>query len=182
MTLTSRPDALAMSIDGSLTGSWGTSDADLDRRPHGGPSGALLRPDGPAEPLLPIDPRRVLALDAIRIMGRLRSTAPVPGRWLERSFGREVEFVRAHLQPIRTRAMLAASFGREAFHVPVLRDPETADERGLESAVRVAYALRWLELGNGSSRPIWAELLVAGPSRGGRSVAETRRAAGDRRR
>jgi hypothetical protein len=151
-----------MSIDGKLTGFWGTPDADLDRRPHGGPSGALLRPDGPAEPLMPIDPRRVLALDAIRILGRLRSTAPVPDRWLERSFEREVEFVRAHLQPIRTRAMLAASFGREAFHVPILRDPQMTDERGLESAVRVAYALRWLELGNGKPRPTWAELLTTG--------------------
>jgi hypothetical protein len=148
-----------MSIDGRLTGPWGTHDAGLDRRPHGGPSGALLRPDGPAEPILPVDPRQVLALDAVRITARLRSTAPVPERWLDRSFEREVEFVRAHLQPIRSRAMLAASFGREAFHVPVLRDPESAHERGLESAVRVAYAIRWLELGSGGTRPAW-QLLI----------------------
>jgi hypothetical protein len=151
-----------MSIDGRLSGPGGTLDAFLDRLPRGGSSGALLRPDGPAEPVPPVDARGILALDAVRIVGRLRSTAPCPSRWLETSFGREVQFVRAHLQPIRTRATLAASFGREAFHVPVLRDPEVADERGLESAVRVAYALRWLELGDGHPRPGWPDLLAAG--------------------
>jgi hypothetical protein len=58
--------------------------------------------------------------------------------------------------------MLAASFGREAFHVPILRDRDGTDERGLESAVRVAYALRWLELGDGHERPAWTDLLAAG--------------------
>jgi hypothetical protein len=157
-----RPEAWVMSIDGRLSGPGGTLDAFFDRLPRGGSSGALLRPDGPAEPVPPVDARGILALDAVRIVGRLRSTAPSPPRWLEATFGREIEFVRTHLRPIRTRAMLAASFGREAFHVPILRDPELTDERGLESAVRVAYALRWLELGDGHTRPAWTDLLAPG--------------------
>ena len=61
---------------------------------------------------------------------------------------REVALIRAHLAPIRSRAGLAASFSREAFHtVP-------ADEIGESpGAVRVAYALRWLELSSGRT---WA--------------------------
>ena len=63
---------------------------------------------------------------------------------------REVGLVRAHLAPIRSRAGLAASFSREAFHaVP-------ADEVGeATGAVRVAYALRWLELRSGHAWPSW---------------------------
>ena len=151
-----------MSIDGRPSGAWGTLDVDVARQPRGGPSGALLRPDGPAEPIPPVDVRRTLAQDAVRILGRLRSTAPEPEIWTTASFGREIEFVRAHLRPIRTRQSLAASFGREAFHVPVLRDADGYAERGLESAVRVAYALRWLELGDGQPRPSWPELLGRG--------------------
>jgi hypothetical protein len=155
-----RPEAAGMSIDGRPSGTWGTLDPDVDRRAQGGPSGALLRPDGPAEPFPPVDVRRTLARDAVRILGRLRSTAPEPEIWTTAAFGREIEFVRAHLRPIRTRQSLAASFGREAFHVPVLRDPDGYPEGGLESAVRVAYALRWLELGDGQARPTWPVLLT----------------------
>jgi hypothetical protein len=165
-----------MSIDGRLAGFWGIHDANLGRRPRGGPSGALLRPDGPAEPhpaephpdgpsptapQPPVDARRTLARDALRILARLRAGGPLPDPWTAAAFGREVDYVRAHLRPIRTRAMLAASFGREAFHVPVLRDPEHGVDRGLESAVRVAYAIRWLELGDEQTRPRWPELTVA---------------------
>ena len=70
---------------------------------------------------------------------------------------REVALVRAHLAPIRSRAGLAASFSREAFHaVP-------ADEIGeAPGAVRVAYALRWLELGSGRAWPSWPPPVVTG--------------------
>ena len=70
---------------------------------------------------------------------------------------REVGLVRAHLAPIRSRAGLAASFSREAFHaVP-------ADEGGeATGAVRVAYALRWLELRSGHAWPSWPPSDVAG--------------------
>ncbi len=157
-----------MSIDGRLERFWGIHDADLDRRPHGGPSGALLRPDGPAEPPVvgphptpaqpPVAERRTLARDALRILSRLHVGGQLPEPWTTASFGREVEFVRAHLRPIRTRMMLAASFGREAFHVPILREPEHDQEHGLRSAVGVAYAIRWLELGDGEPLPHWSDL------------------------
>jgi hypothetical protein len=64
-------------------------------------------------------------------------------------FGREVELVRRHLAPIRSRVVLAASFGREAFHVDSAGPPEVA------GPVTVAYAIRWLELGDGQERPRW---------------------------
>jgi hypothetical protein len=69
----------------------------------------------------------------------------------------EIALVRAHLAPIRSRAGLAASFSREAFHaVP-------ADEIGEASgAVRVAYALRWLELGSGRTWASWPPEVVGG--------------------
>jgi hypothetical protein len=68
---------------------------------------------------------------------------------MESSFGREVELIRTHLAPIRSRQVLAASFGREAFH----GDPSGSGE--LESPVAAAYAIRWLELGDGEARPRW---------------------------
>ncbi len=84
--------------------------------------------------------------------------------WSDGSFGRQVEAVRRHLVPIRSRAGLAASFGREAFHV---RRASTDAIDGSAPAmtsppgpVRLAYALRWLELGDGLARPAWSDLLT----------------------
>lgn len=88
-------------------------------------------------------PARALALDALRLLRRLRDPARRPERWTQPTYRREIELVRAHLAPLRTRKSLAASYGREAFHL-------TLDEaaRDNPSAVRLAYALRWLELGD----------------------------------
>jgi hypothetical protein len=58
----------------------------------------------------------------------------------EMAFSREVDTIRVHLSPIRSRASLAASFEREATRI---------------EAVRLAYAIRWLELGDGIARPPW---------------------------
>jgi hypothetical protein len=69
-----------------------------------------------------------------------------------------VDLVRAHLKPIRTRASLAGSFGREAFHG---RPPAGTDRALGDSAVRVAYAVRWLELGDDVERPAWRDWLRA---------------------
>ena len=60
--------------------------------------------------------------------------------------------MRLHLRPVATRQVLAASFGREAFHA----GPSTATTAG--GAVAVAYAIRWLELGDGRARPDWATI------------------------
>jgi hypothetical protein len=51
---------------------------------------------------------------------------------------------------VRSRRVLAASFGREAFHVV-----PTAAERDDPSPIRLAYALRWMELGGGATGSAW---------------------------
>jgi hypothetical protein len=95
-------------------------------------------------------PARALALDALRLLRRLRDPARRPDRWSQPTFRREIELVRAHLAPLRSRKALAASYGREAFHTTP--DDAARDDPG---AVRLAYALRWLELGEGDVGPIW---------------------------
>ena len=99
-------------------------------------------------------PARALALDAMRINRALRDPKRRPARWSQPSFGAEVELVRRHLAPVRSRRSLAASFGREAFHIA-----PTAAERDDPNPIRLAYALRWLELGNGAAGPSWQTLL-----------------------
>ena len=117
-------------------------------------------PSPPSRDLLPGDgspgsapapaPARALALDALRLVRRLRDPARRSERWAQPSFRREIDLVRAHLAPLRTRKALAASYGREAFHLVL--DGAARDDPG---AVRLAYALRWLELGNRDLGPIW---------------------------
>ncbi|MFP5341343.1 MAG: hypothetical protein ACLGIJ_00250 [Candidatus Limnocylindria bacterium] len=86
---------------------------------------------------------------------------------------REIEAVRRHLAPFRSRAALARSYAREAFHVL----PGPADDE--PGAVRLAYALRWLELGpsDGHAAARAAGLVTSGgPSvRTGRSGGRSRR-------
>jgi hypothetical protein len=70
--------------------------------------------------------------------------------------------VRLHLLPVRSRQVLAASFGREAFHA----GPTTA--ASARGAVAVAYAIRWLELGDRVERPafeVWLAESAPGPVR-----------------
>jgi hypothetical protein len=97
----------------------------------------------PGIAVVPLSADQALALDARYLMGLLADPSRRPRRWAAPVFAREVELVRAHLRPIRTRAALAASFGREAFHGRF----EAPMGGGGLSAVRVAYATRWLELG-----------------------------------
>ena len=126
-----------------------------------GPPDVLLHSGGPAispAPAARDDPDQALALDAMRLSRLLAVRSRHPTRWQAPSFRREVDLVRAHLTPIRTRASLAASFGREAFH----GKPPAGTDRALgDSAVRVAYAIRWLELSDGIERPAWREWLRA---------------------
>jgi hypothetical protein len=131
-------------------------------RPGGTEDGMLVKPAGvllsPAAPRLPASVpglARALALDALRIARLLRDD-PIrrPARWNEPAFGAEVELIRRHLAPVRTRRTLAASYGREAFHLT----PTRAD-RADPSPARLAYALRWLELRDGATGPSWPTLL-----------------------
>ena len=108
---------------------------------------------------LPPDPRHELARLALDLVVRTAEPADLPRRWSTPMFAREVDRTRAHLAPIRSRNGLIASFSREA---------SVAATRALDAGgqpagpVRVAYAIRWLELGDGRRRPDW-ESFIAGP-------------------
>src|SRR5262245_11039118 len=100
-------------------------------------------------------PARALALDALRVVRALRDPSRRPARWAQPAFGAEVEIVRRHLAPVRSRQTLAASYGREAFHITATLDVERDDP----SPTRLAYALRWMELRDGATGPSWPTLL-----------------------
>ncbi len=123
----------------------------------------VLLPSGGALPPAPAPaPHRVLALDAIRLRRDLQNGHRHPDSWASPSFAREVGLVRAHLAPLRSRRSLTASFGREAFQ-SLGGDPWAGMLlRGstLFGPTRAAYAIRWLELGSGTSLPAWTCLLA----------------------
>jgi hypothetical protein len=109
----------------------------------------------PPEP----DPRHELAHLALDLVVRTSEPADLPRRWTTYPFGHEVERTRGQLAPILSRSALLESFSREA---PIAATRGSV-EAGLPAGpIRVAYALRWLELGDGRSRPAWASI-VAGP-------------------
>jgi hypothetical protein len=103
-------------------------------------------------------PHWALALDALHVLRTLRDRPRDAGQWGEPVFAREVDQVRAQLAPIRDRRGLAASFGREAFRT--LDAPERSERPAGIGAVRVAYAIRWLELGRGVRQPAWSSLVA----------------------
>lgn len=117
-------------------------------------TGVLLSPGALLPPAPVPAPARALALDALRVIRALRDPARRPARWAQPSFGAEVELVRRHLAPVRSRQTLAASYGREAFHLVISRG-----ERDDPSPIRLAYALRWMELRDGATGPSWQALL-----------------------
>jgi hypothetical protein len=119
--------------------------------------GPLMRPAAP----------RVVALDAPRVLRHLRDHPRDAGLWGEPAFAREVDRIRHHLAPILSRRSLLASYSREAFRAPGSDGSTTAAAIGSHVgepptawATRVAYAVRWLELGDGRSRPGWSELVA----------------------
>jgi hypothetical protein len=122
------------------------------------PPGDLLVPAPSPAPASGTTPQRALASDALRLLRQVRDPARRPQRWSDQALARDIELIRRHLAPLRTRRALAASFGREAFHVAPPPPGPTASEPG---PVRLAYAIRWLELGDGATRPPWATLLDA---------------------
>ena len=139
------------------------------------PRARLLRFDRPANAVGPATmngisgdaqpPGHELARLALDLVVRTAEPADLPARWTTFPFGREVDRTRSQLAPIRSRAALLASYGREAS----IGATRGAVEAGLPAGpVRVAYAIRWLELGDGRTRPAWSSF-VAGP---GEVVAE----------
>jgi hypothetical protein len=130
-------------------------------RPGGGPAATLAAPPPPPS-FEPDSPSRALALTALQIVRRRRGPADRPAAWSLPGFAREVDLVRLHLRPVGSRRVLAASFGREAFH----SGPSTAASAG--GPVAVAYAIRWLELGDRVERPafdVWVAESASGPVR-----------------
>jgi hypothetical protein len=102
-----------------------------------------------------------LALDALRVLRQLGGRIVTDPTWTEVAFGREIDAIRRQLAPIQSRSGLASSFSREAFHVrrPSLDRRVDGDaDPPPPGPVRLAYALRWLELGDGRPRPAWTDL------------------------
>jgi len=118
--------------------------------------GAIANPAGHARSVHRDDPRHELARLALDLVVRTSEPIQLPSRWLGPAFGREVERTRAQLAPITSRAMLSASFAREAsVAVSRLSPLSFANPPG---PVRVAYAIRWLELGDERPRPGWSSI------------------------
>lgn len=102
----------------------------------------------------PLDVTRALALDALRIGRVLRDRSKWPASWFQPAFGAEVERHRRTLSRLRTRQDLTDGYGRDVF-VPA----DVAAHPSQESAIRVAYALRWLELFDDATAPSWPALV-----------------------
>ncbi|HET7494383.1 MAG TPA: hypothetical protein VFJ80_02975 [Candidatus Limnocylindrales bacterium] len=85
---------------------------------------------------------RILALEALRLRRTLRDTRGVVDQSPCVPMPSDVLAVRAQLAPVSSRAALADSYRREAFHIA----SEFRCERPDPTPIRLAYALRWLEL------------------------------------
>jgi hypothetical protein len=99
-------------------------------------------------------PARALASEARRVLISIADPRRRPAHWSHPTFGRQVDAVRRHLAPVRSRSTLAACYGREAFHV--IATPAERDDPG---PIRIAYALRWLELRDGTVGPAWPAMI-----------------------
>ena len=103
----------------------------------------LLPESGSLAPAPASTPERVLARDALRLIRLARASDAGPMTWFAGDLAHEVEAIRCQLEPIRTRRALSSSYQREAsnrFH------GRHGDGRRA-GIVRLAYTLRWLELG-----------------------------------
>ena len=101
-----------------------------------------------------LDVTRALALDALRVGRVLRDRSKWPASWSQPAFGIEVERYRRELSRLRTREELVAGYGGDVFQ------PADVDmHHSQDSAIRVAYALRWLELFDDATAPSWPALV-----------------------
>jgi hypothetical protein len=90
------------------------------------------------------DSHHRLSAAAVCLQQMLDDPEGLKPRWRTLGFVRCVERVRIDLRPIGSHAALAESYGREASR----HDP-----------LETAYAIRWLELANGATRPSWSSLV-----------------------
>jgi hypothetical protein len=118
--------------------------------------------DGPSAPDAPPKNGRaqrlgeLLPSDLARLVRRLHDHPRDAGLWGEPAFAREVDRVRRQLAPIVSRRALASSFAREAFRTAGASAAGAIREAGSIGPVHCAYAVRWLELGDGAPRPGWS--------------------------
>ena len=101
-----------------------------------------------------LDAALALGIDALRIGRLLRDPSRWPSRWRDPAFGMEVERIRRPLAHIRSRQILEASYGHKVF---ALAGPSAHPAEG--SPLRIAYALRWIELHDGVIGPSWPALV-----------------------
>ena len=94
----------------------------------------------------------LLPSDLAPIVRTLRDHPRDAGLWGEPAFAWEVERIRRQLAPIVSRRALVSSYGREAFRGATV----AAGESRSIGPVRLAYAVRWLELGERAPRPGWS--------------------------
>ena len=101
-----------------------------------------------------LEHERAIAIDALRLGRLLREPASWPRRWAEPAFGAEVERCRRHVADLTTQEDLAAAYEHDVFEL-------LSGGRGdpVASPIRVAYALRWLELQEDSIGPAWPAMV-----------------------
>jgi len=133
----------------------------------------LANSPAPAPTRARTDRRALSPLGAVpdpRVARRLRGSAAAVGRilarsatrpdaWADAELGAAIDRVRRQLLPIGSLAALSASWTREhAVHAAVAGGGRVACE------VRLAYAVRWLELTGAVDERPWA-ILVGGTGR-----------------
>jgi hypothetical protein len=101
-----------------------------------------------------LEHERALAIDALRLGRLLRDSSLWPSRWTEPGFGAEVERCRRHVADLKTQDALASAYAYDVFE---RLTGGRGDTEG--SPIRVAYALRWLELQEDSIGPAWPAMV-----------------------
>jgi hypothetical protein len=101
-----------------------------------------------------LEHERALAIDALRLGRLLKEPAMWPRRWAEPAFGAEVERCRRHVADLTTHDSLASAYAYDVFE-------RLTGGRGdaQVSPIRVAYALRWLELQEDAIGPAWPAMV-----------------------
>lgn len=94
----------------------------------------------------------LLVADAELVRG-LSAAAFAGSAWRRPAFARRVAAVRRQLEPLTAERLVAEAFGREAMHVR----PQAAQP----GPVRIAYAIRLLEVQTGGALPDWTSLVDA---------------------
>jgi hypothetical protein len=102
-----------------------------------------------------VDPARRLRSGAWLLQRSWRRPHRLPAGWRSERFASNVDRARRQLQPIRTLAALADSFGRESVLVSPARPDQRRRHGSSRSPVEVAYLTRWIELDGGRELHGW---------------------------